>query len=80
MLKQELIGSEIRIISSSNPSLVNLKGRVIDETKNMIILETEEGIKKIIKNQIKMEIKTQTKIIELEGKDLVERPEERNKK
>ena len=80
MLKQELIGSEIRIIHSSNPDLVNLKGRIIDETKNMIVLETEKGIKKIIKNQIKMEIKTQTKTIEIEGKDLVEKPEERNKK
>ena len=76
MIRHELIGSEIRIISSLNPSLKNLKGKVIDETKNMMIIETDKGIKKIIKNQIKMELKINGKTMELDGKDLVRRPVE----
>ncbi len=78
--RHELIGSEIEIISSSNPNLKGIKGKIIDETKNMLIIETEKGVKKIIKNQIKMKLNTQRKIIEVEGKKIVGRPEERIKK
>lgn len=80
MIRHELIGSEIRIISSLNPSLKNLNGKVIDETKNMIMIETDKGIKKIIKNQVKMKLKINGKIMEIDGKDLVRRPVEIIKK
>lgn len=78
--RHELIGSEIEITSSSNPNLKGIKGKIIDETKNMLLIETEKGVKKIIKNQIKMKLNTQRKIIEIEGKKIVGRPEERIKK
>lgn len=51
----KLIGKFIKIISSKNKSLVNLRGRVIDETRNTITLETEDKTIKIIKSHVKIE-------------------------
>ena len=47
-LKSLIIGSNIEIIESKNKTLVGLKGKVIDQTKNTITMETKKGSKKII--------------------------------
>lgn len=52
-IKDLKIGSNIEIKESKNKSLIGLKGKVIDETKNMFTVETQKGIKKIMKTQIK---------------------------
>ena len=56
MNKQTLIGSKVRIAEAKNKSLLRIDGRVVDETKNTFILETNKGLKKIIKKQVKIEI------------------------
>jgi len=73
--KGELIGSTIEIIGSKNKTLVGLKGIVVDETKNMIIINNK-GTKKILKSHITF--KVDGKIIE--GKQIQKRPEDRIKK
>ena len=45
--KYELVGLSIKISGSLNKELVGLSGKVILETKNMIIIETENGRKSI---------------------------------
>ncbi|MBI2499268.1 ribonuclease P protein subunit [Candidatus Woesearchaeota archaeon] len=80
MIRHELIGSIIRVINSKNTDLENVEGKVIDETKNIVVIDTKKGIKKIIKNQVKMEINLKGKKVEIDGKELVGRPEERIKK
>ena len=35
---------------SNNKEIVGMTGTVIEETKNMIVIETSDGIKKLIKN------------------------------
>ena len=52
-IKNLKIGSNIEIKESKNKSLIGLKGKVIDETKNMFTIETQKGIKKIMKSQTK---------------------------
>ena len=49
--RHELIGLTLEIISAKNPNLVGLKGKIIDETKNMLTIRTKNASKKIIKNQ-----------------------------
>jgi len=51
-LREGIIDKKIRIIKAKNKTLENIEGKVIDESKNMIIIETTQGIKKLIKNQI----------------------------
>lgn len=52
-IKNLKIGSNIEIKESKNKTLIGLKGKVIDETKNIFTIETQKGIKKIMKSQVK---------------------------
>jgi ribonuclease P protein subunit POP4 len=70
-----LIGKIAEITDAKNRSLVGIKGKIIDETKNTITIETEKKEKKIIKNQVT--IKINEKVIE--GKKITKRIEERLK-
>ena len=80
IFRHELIGLNVKITKSKNKSLVGLSGKVIDETKNMFVIKTKEGTKKIIKDQSTFIFSLNGKKIEIEGKILVGRPEQRIKK
>ena len=75
-MRSEFIGSEIEVIDSKNKSLIGLKGKVINETKNTLTIKTKDSRKKIIKEQIT--IKINEKVIN--GEKISIRPEERIKK
>lgn len=49
LLYSTFIGLEVEIINSSQRSLIGLKGKVVDETKNLIVIETKEKEVKIPK-------------------------------
>jgi ribonuclease P protein subunit POP4 len=70
--KAELIGLDAEVIQSTNKALVGIKGKIIDETKNMLLI----GNKKITKSQVILKIKDQL----IDGKTLVGRSEDRLKK
>ncbi|MBU0472016.1 MAG: ribonuclease P protein subunit [Nanoarchaeota archaeon] len=75
-LKQEYIGSDIEIIESTNKTLIGLKGKVIDETKNTISIKTKNNeTKKLLKNVLKFKIGQ--KIID--GKTITKKPQDRIK-
>lgn len=80
LIKHEFIGLNVEIIGSKNLSLIGLKGKIIEETKNTITIKSQKGEKKVIKNQIKMLFKINDKKIEIEGYKLVGRVEERLRK
>jgi ribonuclease P protein subunit POP4 len=79
-VKQELIGVEVRVVRSRNAFNIGLAGKVVDETKNMLILQTKNGRKKLIKEQNTIEFKMGNKKIRINGKLLQGRPEERIRK
>lgn len=78
--RHELIGLNIEIVEAKNKALIGLKGKVIDETKNLLIIQTKKGEKKILKDQVTLNIKVKDKKVQLEGKLLVGQPEDRLKK
>jgi ribonuclease P protein subunit POP4 len=43
LIFHELIGLEIKVSNSTNPSLIGIRGRVINETKNMLVIENSES-------------------------------------
>jgi len=47
-LRSLMIGSNVEVIESKNKTLVGLKGKVIDQTKNTMTIETKKGNKRII--------------------------------
>ena len=74
--KEELIGSLVEIIGSKNETLIGFKGKIIDETKNTLIIKQGNKIKKIMKSHVILKIDGKT----IEGKNIIKRPEDRIKK
>jgi len=73
---EEFIGLPIEVVRSNNKSLIGKKGRVIDETQNLLIIEEEEKkISKILKKGTIFKINN--KIIN--GNKINKRPEDRVK-
>ena len=70
-MKKELIG-EIAEIENQNKKF---KGKIIDETKNLIYLKTKKSTLKLLKNTLKIKIKGH----EIDGENIKKRPEERIK-
>ncbi|MEM5790615.1 MAG: ribonuclease P protein component 1 [Candidatus Aenigmatarchaeota archaeon] len=81
LVRHELIGLQIKIKESTDPTLKNLRGRIIDETYNTLKVEVEEK-EKIIpkKNCIFIFILPNKTKVQVDGKLLVGRPEDRIKK
>ena len=76
----ELIGKILEVIDANNPSLIGIKGKVIDETKNMLTVETNNETKKLVKKQVTIKTNIEGKTIIIKGEVLQGRPEERLKK
>ena len=79
--RNELIGLEVKVSESKNRYSKGIEGKVIDETRNIIIVARKDGTRKsLIKAQNTFQFSIGKKIIEIEGKQLVGRPEDRIKK
>lgn len=79
MINEELIGSELEIIESSNGSNIGIKGKIVFETKGTFEIMTEEGKKKVIKKINKFKITKKGKTFMIDGKKIEKAPEERIK-
>ena len=75
----ELIGLHIIITESKNKTLIGLRGKIVDETKNIIIIKTNNGDKKLIKQNIKFQILEEYNL-EIDGSKIIGRSEDRIKK
>jgi len=49
LARHELIGLEVLIETSSNPSQIGLKAQVVDETRNTFLLETKAKVLRLAK-------------------------------
>lgn len=81
LVRHELIGLKVKIKDSTDPTLKNLSGRVIDETYNTLKIEVKDK-EKIIpkKNCIFIFILPNKTKVQVDGKLLIGRPEDRIKK
>jgi ribonuclease P protein subunit POP4 len=70
----EFIGLDTEITQSTNPQVVGLNGRIINETKSMFTINTENGAKSIAKstNNWKFSIKGQDIVVD--GSKIAKRP------
>ena len=84
--KATLIGLKVEIIRSTQKSLQGLSGKVIDETKNLIVIEIEKDNKKLEKKIAKIGCIFKFTIpggddkIEVNGNEIMFRPKDRPKK
>lgn len=80
IIRHELIGLNTEVVEAKNKSLLGLKGKIIDETKNLLLIQSKKGIKKVLKDQVTLTVKLNGKKIQVGGKFLVGKPEDRLKK
>ena len=73
----EFIGLDTEIIQSTNPQVVGLNGRIIDETKSMFTINTERGSKSIAKSTNSWKFSIEGKDIVVEGSRIAKRPFDR---
>lgn len=78
----ELIGLRIKVDESRNTTLRGLEGLVVDETRNMMIIENDQGADKKIQKAGTTFIFTldDGTRVRVKGDRLVARPEDRIKK
>jgi len=80
LVKHELIGLVLEVADSKNPSQKGLRGRVVDETRNTLVIETDKGEKTLMKEQCVFIFELEQGKVKVNGSMLVARPEDRIKK
>lgn len=79
--KEELIGRRIRVESATDPTLVGLGGEVLDETMKTLTIRTDEGNRVVVaKNAVTLAFDLAGRRVEVDGRALLFRPEDRIKK
>ncbi len=73
----EFIGLHTEIVQSSNPQIIGLNGRIIDETKSMFRINTENGIKSIAKSKNSWKFSIENQDIVIDGSKIAKRPFDR---
>jgi len=71
----DLIGQEVTISDSKNNEIIGINGKIIMETKNMIIMNTKNGKRSIPKNICQLSINGE--VIQIDSTKLNKRPHER---
>lgn len=81
IIRHEFIGTQSKVTSSSHPDYVGISGKLIDETRNTFTILHRGNAKKVVKNSSTFNFKfADGTIVEINGKLLVGRPEDRLKK
>lgn len=78
--KHELIGLNMEVVSSKNPNNVNISGKIVNETRKTLLVESKGMLKRLFKDQITLNLDLPRKQVEIEGNLLLGRPWERLKK
>jgi ribonuclease P protein subunit POP4 len=80
LIKHELIGLQAEVAKSTNKFQVGIKGLVVDETKNLLAIETADGVKRVQKKGAEFIFTiSDSKKVKVNGTIIVKRPEERIK-
>jgi ribonuclease P protein subunit POP4 len=80
IIRHELIGLEVEITNSNDPTLKGLKGQIVDETKNTLTIEVGGKRKTVPKGICTFRFALESERVEVSGKVLVKRPEDRIKR
>ncbi|MFH1257186.1 MAG: ribonuclease P protein component 1 [Candidatus Diapherotrites archaeon] len=79
LLAHELIGLQAEVIESTDRGRKGIKGRVVDETMNVLVVETVKGEKKVPKKEAGFVFDLEGEKAFVEGALLLARPEDRVK-
>ena len=80
LLYKSLIGTDIEITESKNKNQVGMKGTIVDETANFLILSNETSTIKILKANITFSMVVKGKALYMDGRLLYSTLTQRIKK
>ncbi|MDB4602384.1 ribonuclease P protein subunit [Euryarchaeota archaeon] len=69
------LSREISIVDSADPTLIGVKGKVLEETRRTIIVQTQSGEKTFAKDVIQFTLDLEKNVID--GATVTQRPEDR---
>ncbi len=73
----EFIGLHTEITQSTNPQIIGLNGRIVDETKSMFKINTKNGTKSIAKSKNSWKFSIENNDIVIDGSKIAKRPFDR---
>lgn len=79
IISHELIGLDVRVFRSTEKGREGMGGKVVDETKNVLVVERDGGEKRIPKSECKFEFAIGDEKVVVDGKKIAYRPEQRVK-
>ena len=78
ILRHELIGLDVLVSGAANPEQRGLSGRIIDETKNLLRIETTLGVRSIPKMHSSFQVDLPGgERVEIDGSVMALAPEKR---
>ena len=78
VIRHELIGLDVLVSGAANPIQRALTGRIIDETKNLLVIETSKGIKRVPKTHSRFQLHLPgSELVEIDGSVMDLAPEKR---
>jgi ribonuclease P protein subunit POP4 len=81
VVQYEFIGLETTVVKSSNPDVVGISGKVVDETRNTLTILQDNTEKIIVKDTSVFEfVLPDETVVEIDGKVIMGRPEDRLKR
>ena len=81
IIQGELIGLDAKIVKSTNPSNLSISGKIVDETRNTLVIRQNENDKVVTKETAVFQFTLPNgTIVEVEGAAIIGRPEDRVKK
>ena len=76
----ELIGMKVKVVKHKDKKQKGINGKVIDETKNTLVINSSNGIRRIIKANAVFRFYVGKKSFLVDGNEINFRPEERIEK
>ncbi len=81
IIREEFIGTQGAVASSQHAGYVGIHGEVLGETRNTFTIQQQGKMKTIVKDQAVFQFQfSDGTIVEIDGKLLVGKPEDRLKK
>lgn len=78
ILRHELIGLDVLVSGAVNPCQRGISGRIIDETRNLLVIMTPKGIKRVPKMHSTFRVMLHDgELVEIHGSVLALAPEKR---
>lgn len=69
------IGKQVKVLEATNTTYINIKGVIIDETKNAFLIKTNTSEKLVLKKHVTFEINNEI----IQGNKIIKRLENRLK-